>query len=306
MLKYLMVVLCDESISYCHYHSCNKGNGLMPVDVLQKGIIFAMKNDLRVHLIYPYKPLPTEYDSIIKSFKSTKIKPYTASEQIDIAVVNGVSEFEKVTFTKNVICRIDKNELFDKQDILCKCFNKSERTNLVMTDIETFKQDDFDRYKDFLQNIPQSVDIAKHKVNVLSDRLEITSMNNCNAGVNNITLAPNGKFYVCPGFYYSNDCESVGDINTGVDIKNKRLYKLEYAPICSHCDAFHCKRCVWLNQQTTLEVNTPSHEQCVVSHLERNATKEWLHQINDTKYNNIKIKELSYLDPFDEYKKWQI
>ena len=306
MLNYLMVILSDDSVSYCHYHSCNKGNGLMPIDLLQKGILFAMKNDLGIHLIYPETPLPQEYEPIIKSFKNAKIKPCSASGQADIVVVNGVKELEICSFTKSVICRIDKNSLLANQNALCKCFNQFERTNLVITDIESFKQEDFDRYKDFLLLILQTVDIEKHKVNILTDRLEIDSMNNCNAGVNNITLAPDGKFYICPGFYFSDDCESVGDIDTGLDIKNKQLFQIEYAPICCHCDAFHCKRCIWLNQKTTLEVNTPSHEQCVISHLERNATKDWLTQRTDDKYNDIKINELSYLDPFDEHKNWNL
>lgn len=62
-----------------------------------------------------------------------------------------------------------------------------------------------------------------------------------------------------------------------------------------------------LIKKTTLEVNTPSHEQCVVSHLERNTTKQWLlkQQTNQGKYKDINIKELNYLDPFEEYKNWK-
>lgn len=47
------------------------------------------------------------------------------------------------------------------------------------------------------------------------------------------------------------------------------------------CDAWHCKRCVWQNKKTTLEVNTPSREQCVLSHIERNATRSLLAKIRE-------------------------
>ena len=117
----------------------------------------------------------------------------------------------------------------------------------------------------------------------------------CN--IENILNATNGKFYVCPAFYYEDEADSIGDLEHGLDIKNKQLYKLDYAPICRHCDAYQCKRCIWLNRKTTLEVNTPSHEQCVVAHLERNARRELLQNIR--KHGTFlpeqeKIKEIDY------------
>jgi len=113
------------------------------------------------------------------------------------------------------------------------------------------------------------------QINLLTDRILLDKMNNCNAGIENITLAPNGKFYVCPAFYLENENDSVGDLVTGINIKNKYLYQLQNAPLCRKCDAYQCKRCVWLNRKTTREVNTPSHEQCVVAHIERNAGREY-------------------------------
>lgn len=69
---------------------------------------------------------------------------------------------------------------------------------------------------------------------------------------------------------------SIGDLQNGMNIKNSQLYKLDYAPLCRQCDAYQCKRCIWLNRKMTYEVNTPSHEQCVMGHLERNASRNLL------------------------------
>lgn len=56
-----------------------------------------------------------------------------------------------------------------------------------------------------------------------------------------------------------------------------------------------------MNRKTTLEVNTPSHEQCVVAHLERNASRSLLLGIR--RYRTFlpghEMKEITYLDPFD-------
>jgi len=134
----------------------------------------------------------------------------------------------------------------------------------------------------------------------------LKEMNNCGAGDTNITLAPNGKFYVCPAFYINNEEDGIGNIGHGLDIKNKQLYQLDHAPICSHCDAYQCKRCIWLNRETTLEVNTPSHEQCVVAHLERNASQNLLASIrkHGVFLPEMQIKEIVYLDPFDKRNDW--
>ena len=152
------------------------------------------------------------------------------------------------------------------------------------------------------------VDGKSPQLNLLTDRMMLSKMNNCGAGDTNITLAPNGKFYICPAFYYENETDSIGDLEKGLVIKNKQLYKLEYAPICRHCDAYQCKRCIWLNRKMTLEVNTPSHEQCVVAHLERNTSRELLNNIR--KHGTFLpeqdgIKEIDYLDPFDKRDEWQ-
>ena len=149
----------------------------------------------------------------------------------------------------------------------------------------------------------------------------LEKMNNCNAGWENITLASDGKFYVCPAFYHSQIIDgteisinevskkgySIGNLISGLNIKNPQLYRLDHAPICSKCDAYQCRRCVWLNRKTTCEVNTPSHEQCVVAHLERNASRELLNNIRRHGYflpEKEEIKKIDNLDPFNKREAW--
>ena len=185
------------------------------------------------------------------------------------------------------------------------------RLNVVITDVDTFTEQDFERYKQILHALSEHVEklyveSKSPQLNILTDRMMLEKMNNCGAGDSNITLAPNGKFYVCPAFYYENEENCIGDLKHGLDIKNPQLYKLNFAPICRHCDAYQCKRCIWLNRKITLEVNTPSHEQCVVAHLERNTSRELLENIrkHGMFMPDIEIKEIDYLDPFDKREEW--
>ena len=180
----------------------------------------------------------------------------------------------------------------------------------MITDIHKFSESDFDTYKNILEQLVEDVkdlyvDGQYVQLNLLTDRMLLDGMNNCNAGSESITLAPDGKFYVCPAFYLESDGYFVGDLSTGVDIKNQQLYRLDHAPICRKCDAYQCRRCVWLNRKTTLEVNTPSHEQCVVAHLERNASKQLLESLRSTETFSRcpEIPEINYLDPFETIKR---
>ena len=100
---------------------------------------------------------------------------------------------------------------------------------------------------------------------------------------------------------------AIGNLFEGLDIRNPQLYRLDHAPLCRRCDAYQCKRCVWLNRKTTWEVNTPSHEQCVLAHLERNASRELLNRMrNHGSFlsGQEEIEKIDYLDPFEVRKKW--
>ena len=56
----------------------------------------------------------------------------------------------------------------------------------------------------------------------------------------------------------------------------------------------------------TLEVNTPSHEQCIVAHTERNVSRNLLQNIRKQGVfmPEVEIKEIAYLDPFDFRNEW--
>lgn len=307
MLQYLIILLDDTSVSYCHYENNRRERKLIPIETLKQGIRFGMMENLMIQYVYPDYELPREYIEVIESIDHSKIKPM--AEEADVLVV---SEPVVEPVDVPVVWRLNKSRLFDAEKAICKMLTKTPRLNVVITDIDSFTDEDFERYKALLEKLSESIEqlYAEGKtpqLNLLTDRMMLKQMNNCGAGDTCITLAPNGKFYICPAFYYEDEEESIGDLEHGLEIKNQQLYKLAYAPICRHCDAYQCKRCVWMNRRTTLEVNTPSHEQCVVAHLERNASRDLLNNIR--KHGSFlpeleEIKEIDYLDPFEKRIEW--
>lgn len=195
-----------------------------------------------------------------------------------------------------VALRLNRRELFGNSSAVFEAAKRLARVNLIVKDSETFKDEDFTQYKKFLEGFSDIIAKEHSKghlvqANVLTDRLSLNEMNNCNAGWESITLAPDGGFYICPSFYYD-DSQPVGNIDEGIRLKNSRLYRFDHAPICQKCDAWQCKRCVWLNKRMTKEVSIPSHEQCVMAHIERNASRRL----------SPDIPEIEYLDPFENIK----
>ena len=318
MLQYLIILLDDTSTSYCHYDNDRRENKLIPIGVLKQGIRYAMTENLMIQFVYPDYELPLEYKEVIETIDHSSIisslcEDKSLVDEADVVIFHDWIGLDYFTFEvdKAYVLRTTKVDLFDRNLSLKNILAKVARLNVVITDVDSFSEVDFELYKKVLQCLSEHIEKMyvegkSPQLNLLTDRMMLEKMNNCGAGDTNITLAPNGKFYVCPAFYYENETDCIGDLESGLDIKNKQLYKLQYAPICRNCDAYQCKRCIWLNRKMTLEVNTPSHEQCVLAHLERNVSRDLLANIR--KHGTFlpeqdDIKVIDYLDPFDKLTK---
>jgi CXXX repeat peptide maturase len=309
MLQYLIILLDDTSVSFCHYRNRSGNRRLIALDRLEGGIRFAMKHNLMAQFVYPAYELPAPYETVIESVDHHKIKPSSLKGDADVAVYDYSEAVSERRLDGNgratSVLRITKEELFNGYGEVACFLKRMKRVSLVVTDTETFRKEDFDTYEKVLSHLESALREASEendmpRLNILSDRILLDKMNNCNAGVEHITLAPNGKFYICPAFYLANEDDSAGNPAEGITIVNRQLYTLAYAPICRTCDAYHCKRCVWLNKKATLEVNTPSHEQCVTAHLERNASRRLLNGLQAKGLFVTKgIREISCLDPFE-------
>lgn len=313
-MQYLVILLDDTSVAYCHADNPLKERRLMPLDTLRKAILFGMKQNLMIQYIYPDYDLPEEYNALIESIDHVKIGR-------DVRVYNGVPAS---VAGKNVVLRLTIGEFIAGQYDIAALLPQVERLNICLTDIAAFRDEQAEDYKKALETLNAVlVNLYKKEnptqVNMLTDRLVLTEMHNCEAGIGNITVAPNGKFYLCPAFYYDEQMgisnrmnhstkdasRSVGDLDSGLQIPNKQLLELDHAPLCRKCDAYHCHRCIWLNDRLTMDANTPSHQQCVLAHLERNAGRELQKMLAaQGLHTGNEIPEIDYLDPFDVREEW--
>ena len=303
MLKYLIILLDDTSVSFCHYRNDKTERRLIAYDDLKSALLWAMKENLMVQFVYPEYKLPKEYIQLIDTVDHIEI--VENDTDADITVVNGINNLTSNFQDIPVVLRINSVEFFDNLDKL----SAFSSLTIVFTDIKDWNEDTLDLYHKALFSLADKmfyrISTGKSsRISVVTDRMQLNAMNNCGAGNETITLAPDGKFYICPAFYL-NGKDSVGDIRAGLDIPNAQLYQLKYAPICRNCDAYNCKRCIWLNSELTHEVNTPGMEQCVTSHLERNVSRHLWEKLRTSgiiKSANP-IPEIDYLDPFEKLKR---
>ena len=315
MLKYLIIHLDDTATSFCHYDNNVTERKLMALDLLKKAIVWSMKENLMVQFVCPDSPLPEEYKDLISeidhiSIVSSGCEDMELSNDADIMVINDWDALNCIEpiYDQTYVIRTTLADLLMSKLALSNLLSKVSRINIVIKDVASLTADKQYDYSGFLKAISATIcdEYAKDhpvQLNILTDRMMLDGMNNCNAGSESVTLAPDGKFYICPAFYFDGkNGYSIGDLENGLDIKNSQLYRLDHAPICRICDAWQCKRCVWLNRKMTFDINTPSHEQCVISHIEREASRQLLSKIRKIGefLPDKEIPEIDYLDPLDK------
>ena len=314
MLNYLIVILEQNATSFCCYASNDDQNSnLIPLESLKEVIDYAIKNRTFISFLFGNSVLPFEYSEVIETVEHIKIMSLdnhlsddNALIIIDADKINQQISFLKNSDLSNIILRVGSNNLKLLYGIVKKLIGKFKRLNIILKNVDTLEELSFDMYHRQLEQIRILLENEYRngnfvEISVISDRLFLTTMNNCGAGCDHITLAPNGKFYLCPAFYYDNSDNSIGTIKDMENLKNSPLLELASSPICRTCDAYHCKRCIYLNKKLTSELNTPSSQQCTLAHIERNISRKFLETLKDELPGAEKITsipEIDYLDPF--------
>lgn len=312
MLQYLIILLDRTAVSYCHYERTATEPAPIPLPTLRAAVRYAMTENLNVQFVYPDYELPAEYAEVIDSIDHTDIRPIGDTPADVLVADDWEALFSRpLVATSTYVLRTPKADLFSRYKQLKEVLPHVAHLNVVLTDVETLTEADFTAYRTVLEALGDELEALyaagqSPQLNLLTDRMMLDGMNNCDAGWHSLTLASDGRFYVCPAFCAGGEADSVRTLAEGPAVKNAQLYRLDHAPLCRRCDAWQCRRCVWLNRKTTLEVNTPGHEQCVAAHLERNAARRLLLAVR--KHGQFlpdkEIKEIKYLDPFEVREEW--
>jgi CXXX repeat peptide maturase len=315
-IQSVIIISGGDAPSFCYYETGNKPE-VMPTEMVEKSIEFCRGHQLSATIVYNSK-LAEQYSRLIDDFPHIKI---VSSDALDKCDISGESDFvvmddtspaafeifnEKLKY--NIIMRIHLSEAKRLPLMVYRHHRLFKRLNVVFKDVPDATEEALNRFRIDIQPFKEvMVELFRSgnlfECNMITDRMVLTGVNSCNAGISHVTIAPDGNFYLCPAFYYHNEHGPVGSLDTGVHIANERLLRLEYAPLCRLCDCYQCKRCVFLNKRMTHELNTPSHQQCVLSHHERNLSGMLLQKLQNrgTLADIKEIPPLFHLDPADIY-----
>ena len=314
--QHILVILEQGAVPFCsyenpHYHSVAEPRW-MSTELLSAFMRHARKQQIAPTFLLGKTRPPAGLEKLIDTVAHAKIVPLPLAEEYPDAVLVLDAE-DKASFAdlsdsveRNVILRVAKPKGVSAMAEALR--GKFKRLSLHQTGLEYFTDADMAVYEDELGKIAKMLGTLYRggegvEINVLSDRIMLTAMRNCGAGADHLTLAPNGKLYICPAFYFEDEADFIGEFDPkkGLVAKPIAAVELARAPLCSRCDAFHCKRCVFLNRMTTLELNVPSEQQCALAHTEREASRQLLIDLGKLEpfARMPRIPELTYRDPLE-------
>ncbi|MDT8719431.1 radical SAM peptide maturase, CXXX-repeat target family [Clostridium sp. 19966] len=296
--KYLQFILSDEITPHCRYKNWRKAENMMSQETFKKAIDFCEVNNITPVML-------GKSDEIFRKYlRFDSIKSYLKQDEF-IPIIKDSKDLKDENM-QICIQKVSLDNLFDLYKNTREILKQCSRVNIVLEDIDSWGEEEIDIYKLQLDMIRNNVLKLYSKgvfkeINVLTDRLDLRYMDNCDCGEDTFALAPNGKIYICPAFYFYDESSDIGNLNDGISIKNDQLLRLDNSPICSKCDSFQCNRCKFLNWKITEELNVPSKKQCVISHIEREQSRLLQEELIKAGYiekSNI-IEKLSYSDPLE-------
>ena len=308
---FMYFILSSDSVNYCKFKVCNTEEIMKPEDLLY-GLEYAFDNFYQPVFVHSNGSMEWLND-LLRSDKYG----ISLSKQMNRHIIRHITKYQGKNLQQNTIYVVDNTTCKPKEELNgCVIFNiaSSEiknlaqgvkevlqftsRVNINVYDIN--KHFDISEYENQLKLLCDVLYdyLCKGKqkeIRQLTDRIFAREMNNCFAGEKNITFAPDGKFYICPAFYF----DKAADVNIN---KVQSMTYLYNSPGCQNCDAYHCDRCVYKNYIGTGELNIPTIKQCELSYLERKYSMLLLERLKEGKitgFKNVEIPKVEYSDPVE-------
>lgn len=309
---FMYFILSSESVDYCDFKSLDTKEVMKPEDLIQ-GLAYAYNNFYQPVFVHSNESvqwlndlLSSEQYGKALSFEMKRhiIKHIMRYQKNDthknvIYVMDERSDRPEIDLNVPIILNVSKKNVNKLTDMVNDILPFTSRISINLKDVD--KNFDIIEYEKQLDNLIELIfnyfsNGEQKEIRQLTDRIVLQKMNNCFAGEKNITMAPDGKFYYCPAFYF--------DKTKNIDFdKSYKLTYLSKSPACDNCDVYHCERCIYKNYTGTGELNTPTKMQCTISHLERKYSTKLLEKLKEKGvrgFKNFNIPEIDYNDPLEK------
>lgn len=270
--KFLYFVLSDQMAPHCMYTP--HGTNTMSQETFNQALSFAQTNNmLPVFLGDPHDYNPTyaerffhvriDYDDDGNDSEMERYIPV-----YEVANVINVKKSHEVCILQ--VKKEDVNGLFDALTVLAQ---KARLINVYPQDIQSWDSITIQEYTEVLSKYYKWRNSQKEMratLNVFGSSKDSAA---CRAGKNDFTVAPNGKLYACPAYYFA-DKYTIGDVYSGLCEYDQTVFSSNKSPQCQHCDVTHCIHCHANNLLSTGIPNIPCQKMCTASQEITKALKE--------------------------------
>lgn len=270
-IKNFTILLSSDTPSICSYPSYVNKHEFIDKEKLHHVLETLNSNGLNITVIYPAKKIPKDISELLKKYPHKKILTHTYHNTI-ISLDNKVE-------AKSICLKF--SDFYTSIDTIGNYLDSS-RLDIYLCNYDEF---DKNKYRQSLTILKNQVLYHWHnghkvRVNLITDPYGLRVNKECSYGKWALFIAPNGKFYLCPAFYYKDrNINAIGTIENGWSIQSEHLLHREYSPICRNCSNHSCLRCIYDNFYRTLEYNIPSLEQCLRIDIEKEISMEFFKEL---------------------------
>lgn len=309
--KQMYFLLSDDYVSYCQNKNVSTLQNCMDTNMIICGLKYARHNFYAP--VFVHSKSSFQFD-MVKEYDNYRIRHIVYADFYKEAAIlrDCLLVFDKenidtpVSDLKECQLNIEADDISMLAKLTSKLFAKASSVKINVMNVDSHFN--LQEYKNQLtlimeeifelekaEGIIRTIDLFETIYN--EEIKEHVEYHNCKAGDKTFILAPNGKYYICSGYYSNSPERSCGDISTGIGkIKNQHLFTHSYQPICKECEAYQCKNCVYLNENSTKEVNVSPSFNCQKSYIERSVANVFLKR----KYPHINLREISGKDPVEK------
>lgn len=302
-LKYVYFITSSDAPAFCSYEKMTDVNSSMSKRIYEDGLNFCIDNEALPIFLGNY---PIDLDPSKKVYFEIDLPRDFRVPSCSIAVVDKETKHLPISAAA-INYRITREDISNLSQDINQLSSHVKRINLFIIDINSWSDEDLINYENSL-NLLSNIIVSQYKegdyslqINILTDRLLLNNEpRDCRAGINSVALAPNGLFYICPAFYFTNQDWSIGSLTTGIDQASRSHYFRDKSAMCSSCTALACQRCLYNNKLTTDEYCVPSANQCRINYIQANAQSDLsikLQEVMGESYPyNHDIPKLEYID----------
>ncbi len=312
----MYILLSQDYVSYCEYsNNASLVEKEMDKESILRSLNYCRKNFLNPIIVHNNSKFDFINDdkyldySIIHILPSRFINKANEAGLKNIVPVYDIESLDYDNYGEiNVIFNIESNNIEKLSNCIIKLFKKVNRIDLNIHNIDkNFDEEIYQRQLEIISKyiVEYYVNTNEFKeLNTLTDLLFIDKHDNCMAGEKTFIISPDEKIYTCCAVCSTENQNNIGDLINGINKKyDKRLYKIENSNLCSICDCYQCKNCVYVNKKFTWEVNVAPSFQCRKGHIEKLVSKDLYNKLylsnKDIMVNDLKTND--YLDPIHKF-----